>query len=163
MRRLIGLTVVTAAFGAAPLPAQPPGEARGWGPGGGRDQAIVEYLDLSTEQQQEWKALHEQHWEKMKALFEEGRALRQKVRAALEGNEPDAVVGAAAKAAHAHRQRMRSEREAFETQLKSLLDADQQQKFEAFKAARRGRGQGWPGRGHRRGRPGRGPASATEG
>jgi Spy/CpxP family protein refolding chaperone len=166
MKRLIGTAILGAALGAVPAAAQPAGQGPREGRRGNRGQAVIEYLGLSAEQQQQWRALHEQHRGEMKPLLEEGRALRQRVRESLDANEPDVLVGQAAKAAHAHRQQMQKEREAFEGQLKSLLDQEQKEKFEAFKAARRMGGKGRPGRGNRRGgRPGRGPAppSTVEG
>ncbi|MCG6925140.1 MAG: periplasmic heavy metal sensor [Acidobacteria bacterium] len=156
MRKLVGMAVVGAALGALPAVAQPAGEA----PGGGRHQhrarAIVEYLDLTQEQQDSWKALREQHRDEMKALREEGRSLRHRLQKALEADEPDAAVGEAAKAAHAHRKAMRQAREAFEGQLKSVLTPEQREKFEAFEAARAMGRKGPGARGHRRGRPGGG-------
>ncbi len=159
MKRLIGTAILGAALGAVPAAAQPAGHGPRDGRRGNRGQAVIEYLGLSAEQQQQWRALREQHREEMKPLLEEGRALRRRVRESLDANEPEVLVGDAAKAAHAHRQRMQKEREAFEDQLKSLLDEEQKVKFEAFKAARRMGGKGRPGRGSRRGgRPGHSPA-----
>lgn len=149
-RKLMGMAVVGAALGAVPATAQPEGEGRRDGRHGAR--AIVEYLDLTQEQQDSWKALREQHRDEMKAVREEGRELRQRLREALEADEPDAVVGEAAKAAHAHRQMMKQARETFEGQLKSVLSPEQQEKYEAFKAARKAGRQGHGTRGPRRGR-----------
>jgi Spy/CpxP family protein refolding chaperone len=166
MKRLIGTAILGAALGAAPVAAQPAGQDPPPGPRGHRAKALTDYLGLSAEQQEQWRALHQQHWEAMKPLREEGRALRQKVRESLEANEPDVVVGEAVKALHAHRQQMQNEREAFEGQLRALLTEEQKAKLDAFEAARQAGGRGRPGWGHRRGgRPGRGPAppSATEG
>jgi Spy/CpxP family protein refolding chaperone len=130
--------------------AQPAGE----GPRGGRHRAraVVEYLELTQQQQDSWKALREQHRDETKALREEGRAVRQRLQESLERDEPDAVVGEAAKAAHAHRQMMKQARETFEGQLKSVLSPEQQEKYEAFKAARKTGRQGHGTRGPRRGR-----------
>jgi Spy/CpxP family protein refolding chaperone len=153
MKRLIGTVILGAAVGAVPAVAQPTGPGPGEGRRGNRGRALVEYLGLSAEQAQQWRALQEQHREEMKPLFEEGRALRQRVKEALEAGENEFAVGEAVKAVHAHRQRMQQEREAFQEQLKSSLNEKQKEKFEAFKAARRA------GRGNRRGgRSGRGPA-----
>jgi Spy/CpxP family protein refolding chaperone len=160
------MAILGAALGAVPAAAQPAGPGPGEGRRGKRGQAVIEYLGLSAEQQQQWRALHKQHREEMKPLFEEGRTLRQRVRESLEANEPEVVVGEAVKAAYAHRQLMQKEREAFQEQLKSVLNEEQQVKFEAFKAARGLRGKGRPGRGGGwGGRPGRGPAppSTVEG
>jgi Spy/CpxP family protein refolding chaperone len=154
MKRLIGITILGAAVGVAGATAQSSGE----GPRDGRQRAraIVEYLDLTQEQQDSWKALREQHRDEMKALHEEGRGLRQRLQEALQADEPDAAVGEAAKAAHAHRQLMKQAREAFEGQLKSVLTPEQRERFEAFEAVRAMGRKGRGARGNRRGRPGRG-------
>ena len=154
MKKLMAIAVVGAALGALPAVAQPAGEGRR----GGRHRAgaIVEYLDLTQEQQGSWKALREQHRDEMKALREEGRDLRQRLQEALQADEPDAAVGEAAKAAHAHRQLMKQAREAFEGQLKSVLTPEQRERFEAFEAVRAMGRKGRGARGNRRGRPGRG-------
>ena len=153
-RKLMGMAVVGAVLGAVPATAQPAEEGRGRGRHGIR--AVVEYLDLTQEQQDRWKALHEQHRDEMKTLREEGRGLRQRLQEALQADEPDAAVGEAAKAAHAHRQLMKQAREAFEGQLKSVLTPEQRERFEAFEAVRAMGRKGRGARGSRRGRPGRG-------
>ena len=152
--KLIGMAVMGAVLGALPATTQPAGEGRRGG--GQRARAIVEYLDLTQEQQDSWKALREQHRDEMKLLRDEGRGLGQALRKSLEADEPDAVVGEAAKAVHAHRQAVKQAREAFEGQLKSVLTPDQQQKFDAFEAVRAMGRKGRGARGTGRGRPGRG-------
>lgn len=154
MKRLIGITILGAAVGAAGAVAQPAEE--GQRRGRHRARAIVEYLDLTQEQQDSWKVLRDQHQDEMKALREEGRGLRTRLEESLEADEPDAVVGVAAKEAHAHRQHMKQAREAFEGQLKSVLTPEQKEKLEAFEAVREMGRKGRGARGHRRGRPGRG-------
>jgi Spy/CpxP family protein refolding chaperone len=166
MKRLIATAILGTAVGTAPVAAQPARHGPPEGRRGHRASALVEYLGLSAEQQEQWRALHHQHWEAMKPLREEGRTLRQRVRESLEANEPEVVVGEAVKALHAHRQQMQKAREAFESELRALLTDEQKAKLDAFQAARRAGGKGRPGWGHRRGgRPGRGPApqSPSEG
>ncbi len=164
MKRTIGVAILGAALGAATATAQPPGQGPPEGRRGQRGQAPFEYLGLSPEQQEQWRALHEQHREEMKPYREEGRALHQRVRKSLESDEPEVLVGEAVKAVYDHRQRMKAARETFQGQLESVLDAEQKEKFEAFKAARGSQGKGRRGRGHRRGgRPGRAPGSTVEG
>jgi Spy/CpxP family protein refolding chaperone len=156
MKRAIGITVLGLAIGGAAVAAQPAGERSREGRRGPRGQAVVEYLGLTEQQQDSWKALRDQHRDEMKALREEGRAVRQRLQESLEADEPDAVVGEAAKAAHAHRQMMKEARETFEGQLKAVLSPEQQEKYEAFKAARAVGRKGHGTRGPRGGRPGRG-------
>jgi Spy/CpxP family protein refolding chaperone len=151
MTRTIGIAILGAALGAATATAQSPGQGPPEGRRGARGQALFEYLGLSAEQQEQWRALHEQHREEMKPLREEGRALRQRVKESLEADEPEVLVGEAVKAVYAHRQKVKAAREGFQGRLESVLDAEQKQKFEAFKAARglRGKGRGGRGRGPR--------------
>lgn len=151
MKRVIGITILGAALGAA-VAAAPPAEERDRdGRGGRRGQAIVEYLGLSPDQQEQWRSLSQQHREAMKPFHEEGRELRQRVREYLENDEPDAAVGEAAKAVYAHREAAKKARQAFEGQLLSILDEGQKVKYEAFKAARGGDRKGRRGRGRRGG------------
>jgi Spy/CpxP family protein refolding chaperone len=164
MKRTVGIAILGAALGAVTATAQPPGQGPPEGRRGHRGEAVFEYLGLSPEQQEQWRALHEQHREEMKPFREEGRALHQRVKESLEADEPEVLVGEAVKAVYEHRQRMKAGREAFQGQLESVLNPEQKEKFEAFQAARGLRGKGRGGRGHRRGgRPGRGPGSTVEG
>jgi Spy/CpxP family protein refolding chaperone len=164
MKRTVGIAILGAALGAVTATAQPPGQGPPEGRRGQRGEAVFEYLGLSPEQQEQWRALHEQHREEMKPFREEGRALHQRVKESLEADEPEVLVGEAVKAVYEHRQRMKAGREAFQGQLESVLNPEQKEKFEAFQAARGLRGKGRGGRGHRRGgRPGRGPGSTVEG
>jgi Spy/CpxP family protein refolding chaperone len=135
-------------------------QARQWQ--GRRGERLAEYLGLTPQQQEQWKALHQQQRERIKPLLEEGRTLRQKLHAALEAQQPDArAVGEATIALHAHRQKLRAQRESFEQQLSGILDPQQKQKLEAFQAARRTMGRGPGGRGF--GRPGRAGDPAQRG
>jgi Spy/CpxP family protein refolding chaperone len=106
--------------------------------GEGRGTAVAEYLGLSEQQKASWRALHERQREEMKPLLEEGRALRQRLREAIEAREPDpTAVGQATLAMEAHRRALRERREAFHAQLVGLLDPAQKEKLHAFEAARR--------------------------
>ena len=51
--------------------------------------ALAEYLGLTDQQKTEWRALHEQQREQMMPTMEEGRALRKKLREAVEAATPD--------------------------------------------------------------------------
>jgi Spy/CpxP family protein refolding chaperone len=160
MKRTIGIAFL-AALGAVPATAQPPGQGPPEGRRGQRGEALFEYLGLSPEQQEQWRALHEQHREAMKPFREEGRALHQQVQKSLEAGEAEVLVGGAVRALYDHRQEMKAAREAFQGQLESVLTAEQKEKFEAFKAARGLRGKGRGGRG--RGRGARGPCGGGAG
>jgi Spy/CpxP family protein refolding chaperone len=79
----------------------------------------------------------------MKPLQEEGRILQRRVQESLEADEPEILVGEAAKAVYAHKKSVEAARQAFEAQLSSVLTREQQEKFEALQAAR---GSGHKGR-----------------
>jgi len=116
--------------------------------------ALAEYLGLTEQQKSAWRALHEQRREETKLVVEEGRALRKRLREAVEAASPDPkTVGEATLALEAHRQKVRAEHEAFQAKLESLLDPAQKEKLKAFEAARRTLGAGGDGR--RGGRPAR--------
>ena len=147
MKGIIGITILGVALCAAPADAQ---RRQGQGEGRGRGGAAIEYLGLDEQQQEQWRVLEAQHREDMKPLHEEGRVLRQRVRESLEADEPEILVGEAAKAAYAHKKRVEAARQAFEAQLSSVLSPEQQEKFEAYTAARGARRMGRP---HRMRRP----------
>jgi Spy/CpxP family protein refolding chaperone len=102
-----------------------------------RGARLAEYLGLDAQQKAALQQLQQQHRDEMKPLWDEGRELRSKLRAATEAEKPDAqAVGEATLALKAHRERMKADRAAFEQKLEGLLTPDQKQKFEALKAAR---------------------------
>jgi Spy/CpxP family protein refolding chaperone len=105
---------------------------------GRADAALAESLGLSDQQKAEWRALHEKQREEMKPVMEEGRALRKRLREAVEAASPDATaVGEATLALEAHRKKVRAEREAFRQKLEGVLDPAQKEKLKAFEAGRR--------------------------
>jgi Spy/CpxP family protein refolding chaperone len=152
MKRSMGWAVLGAALLALPALAQTTGDAPRRGRGGEgmhRGERVADYLGLTEQQRAQWRDMVAKHRDEMKPLREEGRALRQRAREAMDANEPDAQVGEAVKALHAHREKVRAASEAFRSQLESVLTAEQRQKYEAFEAARS----------LRRGRRGRGPGA----
>jgi len=154
---IIFLGVTLAAGGAFAAP-----EA---GKGRGRDgrhlEWLAESLGLTDAQQAEWKALHEQHRTEMEPFWNEGRELHQKLRAAVEAENPDPqVVGAATLALEQHRKAVQTAQQAFRERLNGLLTPEQKTKLEALKA-KRGDRRG-PGGFGRRGGPGRKPAPEAE-
>ena len=148
MKRIIGVTILGAALCAVPAAAQQ--RRQGHPERSGRGEGAIQYLGLDEQQQEQWRALHAQHREDMKPLQEEGRILQRRVQESLEADEPEILVGEAAKAVYAHKKSVEAAREAFEARLSSVLTAEQQEKFEAFKAAR---GSGHKGRQQRMRRP----------
>jgi Spy/CpxP family protein refolding chaperone len=111
--------------------------------------ALADYLGLTNQQETEWRTLHQQQRDQMKPMREEGRALRQKLRDAVNADSPDAkAVGEATLALEAHHKKVQAEREAFRQKVEATLDPAQKEKLKAFEAAR-----GWgQGRGMGRGR-----------
>jgi Spy/CpxP family protein refolding chaperone len=102
-----------------------------------RGARLAEYLGLDAQQKTAVQQLQQQHRDQMKPAWEEGRELRRKLREATEAAKPDPqVVGEATLALKAHRERMKTDRAAFEQKLLALLTPEQKQKFEALKAAR---------------------------
>jgi Spy/CpxP family protein refolding chaperone len=115
--------------------------------GGRGGAALAEYLGLTEQQKTAWRALHEERREAMTPAAEEGRALRKKLREAVEAPSPDpTAVGVATLALEAHHKKMQAEREAFRQKLEAVLDPAQKEKLKAFEAARRTLGGGRDGR-----------------
>ena len=143
-------------YGALALALAVPAVAQVAGRERGHALSFAEYLGLSEEQQASWRALREQHRREMQPLMEEGRELRRRLRETLRsGNADPAAVGTATLAVEAHRKKVRAAREAFGQTFQSLLSAEQKEKLEAFKAARKvGRCRGPMGRRPRRTREG---------
>jgi Spy/CpxP family protein refolding chaperone len=105
--------------------------------------ALVEFLGLSDQQKEAWRGLQEQRRQEMKPLYEEGRALRQRLREALSAASPDpTAVGEATLALDAHRRKAKEQNEAFRARLEGLLTPEQKEKLAAFEAARRTMGAG---------------------
>jgi Spy/CpxP family protein refolding chaperone len=163
MKKILGATALAAGVlgaGAILVTAGPQGPAHQGRGEGGRYQRMAEYLGLTEEQQASWKSLHEQHKTEMEPLREEGRELHERLRAAIEAENPDpTAVGTATLALKQHREKARAARQAFKEKLTSTLTPEQKTRFDAFKASHRG-GPGRPGefRGQRGPRPG-GPTS----
>lgn len=127
-------------------------EPRGMRRAGRGGAALAEYLGLTEQQKAAWGALQSERREAMGPVAEEGRALRKKLREAVQAPSPDpTAVGEAALALEAHRQKARAQHEAFQAKLEALLDPAQREKLKAFEAARE-----WGREGRRGPRPGRG-------
>jgi Spy/CpxP family protein refolding chaperone len=98
---------------------------------------VAEYLGLTEQQREAWKSLREKHRQQAQALHQEGRTLREQVKAALAVATPDPLaVGKATIALEAHRKKMQAQREAFQAQLAETLTPEQKEKWEALEAAR---------------------------
>jgi Spy/CpxP family protein refolding chaperone len=139
--------------------AQPPdGKPRGRAFGrAGRFAAMADFVGLSAEQREQLASLRAEHQKETAPLREEGRKLHESLRAALDPKNPDPrTVGTAMIAVKAHREKMKATQDAFRDRMKAQLTPEQQQKWEAFEAAR------GAGRGRRGGRGFDGPGFFAE-
>jgi Spy/CpxP family protein refolding chaperone len=135
----MGWAILGAALLALPAGAQTMGGPPHEGHEGYRQhrgERLADYLGLTEQQRTQWRDMMAKHREDMKPLMEEGRTLRMQAREAVDNNAPDAQVGEAVKALHAHREKIRAANEAFESQLESVLTPEQLKKYQAFRAAR---------------------------
>jgi Spy/CpxP family protein refolding chaperone len=162
----LGVISGAASFGILSGVALAQPEGRRAGGRAGRVERIAEYLGLTPEQREQWKAMHEQHRKETEPLRAEGRTLHEKLRAALEAEKADpTTVGKAALAVKDHRDKMQASREAFRARLRASLSPEQALKLDAFEAARGfGRGEGHPrgGPGGPHHRPMGGPDSGLD-
>ena len=112
---------------------------------------LEQALHLTEAQQQTWRQLHEDHFNKtIQPLLEQERSLRDGIRKALEeGGADPAALGRDMIAAHAVEVQIRQAHEELEKQLVALLDPDQRARYEKLREERgpRGRGPGGPGPG----------------
>lgn len=116
---------------------------------------LIEYLGLDDAQLQAWNAYHEEFGTTIEPMHETMQELHAQLREAVAADAPNAtLVGQLMLDIEAVRAQVFAARGVLETNLKSILTADQLIKFEAFRAAqaqmRRGAGGpgGGPGQGH---------------
>lgn len=136
------VTVATAALlGLAALPAPAAEGAQGrrlmrgpHGPGGDR---MADFVGLTEEQKAQWDQMRQEFHESMRATFEQQRANGEKLREALDADQPDpAAVGRMLISMHQQRKQFERQHEALEQRLRGALTPEQQTKFDAFQAAR---------------------------
>jgi Spy/CpxP family protein refolding chaperone len=139
-RSVLGLVVAAGVLSGVAL-------ANADGKGGRRGDrgffALAEYVGLTPEQREQWKALREEHRKEAAPLRAEGKELHEKLRAALAAEKGDELaVGKAMLALKDHREKMKASRDGFQTRLRAQLTPEQAQKLDAFEAARSfGRGE----------------------
>ncbi len=98
------------------------------------------YLDLSDEQIEAAEGIRENVRAEMGAVRDETRTLREALKAALDGDNPDATaIGQMAIELHGLRQQTRATLEDAQSQFAALLTPDQLEKWENFKELRKGR------------------------
>ncbi|MCL4809865.1 MAG: periplasmic heavy metal sensor [Thermoanaerobaculia bacterium] len=141
--------------GGAAFAGQSPRGGRDGAPGRGLRAALAT-LDLTSEQNEKLKVLFAAERARLEPLRQEGRALREALRASAEAPDADpAAVGAAFLKARAHRTTMRQERETSREKLEAILTPEQRARLEGWRDAHRemrrgalapgGRGHGRPG------------------
>ena len=102
---------VSAEDATAPAKASPPAEVKHHGPGGNPVEALTKALDLTADQQAQVKAIFDASQPQRKALWED-QSLSKEDKAA----------------------KMKELRTATDAKIRALLTADQQTKFDEFKA-----------------------------
>ena len=121
--------------------------------------ALIDFLELTPEQEESWTALHEEFRQTMHTLMGQQRTLSENLRALLESDDPDPrEVGSLVLAQQDYRQQLESGRADLEVQLVQILNDEQLVRYQAFRAASeilRGGG-GRSGRGGPHSRRGRG-------
>jgi Spy/CpxP family protein refolding chaperone len=140
----LGLTLVAGGVGLVAAAEGQKGSDRG----ARRGQWLAQELGLTDEQKASFQALHEQHRTEMQPLMEEGRALHEKLQAALKAENPDPqAVGEATIALEQHRKSVETAQKAFHDKLAAQLTPEQKAKFDALAERHKMGGRGF-GRGH---------------
>ena len=99
------------------------------------DHRLVEFLELTEDQQEAWRAAHQAHREAISSEIEQVRENRDALEEAIEAE--DALrVGELTLEGRRLREQMRESGEALREQLEGILDAGQRERWEAFQAAR---------------------------
>jgi Spy/CpxP family protein refolding chaperone len=142
MRMKMGVAgaAVSVMMAASLLAAEPParpGRTGGRGPMDG----MARYLGLSDEQKTQVEEKRREERATAQPIFAKLRANDEKLRAALDSGAPDpATVGALVIEGHKLQQQLEARREAGEKEIRAMLTAEQQTKFDALEALRGGPG-----------------------
>ena len=139
---LAALAVAALVAASAPVAiAQPPDGPRGMrGRGHDRGRDVTEFLGLSDEQREAWRAAHKSHFEAQRPTFEKIRDLREQMKTELESSSPDAAtVGGYVISIHQLDDDIEALRDDLETALREILTDEQETKLEAWQAASPGR------------------------
>jgi Spy/CpxP family protein refolding chaperone len=115
-----------------------------------RMERLAAFLELTDQQREEWKALHERRSGNAAAQREEMQALHERIRGLTESENPDATaVGELVIEAHRKMSAHRAEAEAVHAEVLSILTPEQQERFEAMQSLRGDRHERGPSRHHR--------------
>lgn len=151
MKRILPITLIAlVAFAAVAFAQGRPGPHAGGPmaiPGAGPDANILaDYLGLTAEQQANWRSIQSELRTSTEALHEQQRTLAEQLRTALDGTDATAVGNLMLQIRSIQTQ-IEVAHDAAEAKFKSTLTAEQQTKFDAFRAAAdylRQRGPGGP-------------------
>ncbi len=136
---------------AAPMAAQDEERRGKRGDFAGRQmERVARVLQLTDDQQAQWRAAHEQHGATIRGLMTEMRDLHQRLNDEAESAAPDATaVGQLELDRRAAGKRIEAARQALNEDLEALLDHDQRIRWETMRESGPG-GRGGPaGRGPR--------------
>ncbi|UCF37691.1 MAG: periplasmic heavy metal sensor [Acidobacteriota bacterium] len=122
-----------------------PGDNSGWRRGpraveGQRSQhgfqALSEALELSAEQQEQFRALLQARRESTRDLMQQNRQIRQQMQALLESENPDpSEIGNLVIQNHQRMQTLKADQEALITEFRALLHPEQLEKLDAIVAS----------------------------
>jgi Spy/CpxP family protein refolding chaperone len=139
MRKRIALLTALALAALLVLPLAADAAPRGGGQGQAGDvltnpRALARALRLTEQQVATLRTLLEDLKETTEPLREEGKALRDALRAEIEAATPNACeVGTAALAVHENHEEIEDARQAFDTAFTAILTPEQRVKYEALK------------------------------
>lgn len=124
------------AHGFAPQGHRGPGARHGLG----GPAFLASYLDLTEQQKEQVRALHQERREASRPIRERMRTLRRELHTELQAEAPNTLrVGELSLALHEQRQEMRQLRQGFHEDLKALLTTEQQEALERLVNARKER------------------------
>ena len=142
MKKLLTLTAVAAlaVSAAAVARGHGPGHMRSHGDGAMMErhmERIADELNLTTEQREAAKKLHEDSRERAEALHEQMGAAHQEIEEMLDSPNPDpTALGQKMIATRATRAELKALHEELFGQFRALLDADQQKKLDEIHSRR---------------------------
>ena len=135
MRKLTLTLVAIALLTTTALIAQP-GQHRPGGEFPGRQFRIVRALDLTEQQQEQWRTLREENRESLQPLSAELRYLHEQIQAELESESPNpTAIGELSIKAHALQSEIRTSHELLELALLDILSPEQRQAYAELQAS----------------------------
>ncbi len=145
------ILIVVAAFAAfaqrGPMP-NGPGGVPGFGIPGGNNNALAEYLGLTSDQKNAWESIQSELRANLDTFREQERSLEEQLHTALDGGSTDAAaLGNLLIQIRAIQTQIKAAQDTADAKFVASLTADQKVKFAAFQAASeflRGRGPGGP-------------------